>query len=107
MRRNIRIKLELGRRMYSSTLPLIKREGGVDKFAGVYVITNLITGEQYVGSGIQLYPRFITYLNKTNFDAGKRKVGKSIKAAKLENLKVDFMLLNQKVKVKMNLQLYN
>jgi len=69
--------------------------GGTNKsIAGVYIWTNLKTGEQNVGSSINLYTRLRSYFKPSIVNEGNRLINQSMKKFGIENFKLDLYIIN-------------
>lgn len=60
-----------GKVIHSELGKIIGYSKNITKFAGVYVWTNLITKEQYVGSSVDIARRVRTYLNSHGLKANR------------------------------------
>lgn len=87
---------------------LIQISGSV-KLAGVYVWTNIITGEQNVGSSTELYTRIRSYFKTSVLNSGKRLITKNMKEYGIENFKIDIYIIdtaNKPIEYIRNMTLY-
>jgi group I intron endonuclease len=64
------------------------------KAAGVYIWTNLKTGEQNVGSSINLYTRLRSYFTPSIINMGNRLINKSMKTFGMLNFKLDIYIID-------------
>jgi NADH-ubiquinone oxidoreductase chain 3 len=62
--------------------------------AGVYIWTNLKTGEQNVGSSINLYTRLRSYFKPSILNKGNRLINQSMKTFGIENFKLDIYIID-------------
>ena len=67
--------------------------GTSTSIAGVYIWTNLKTGEQYVGSSITLYKRLRSYF-KLSKGKGIRLINKSMDRFGIQNFKLDIYIID-------------
>nr|YP_010352171.1 hypothetical protein MYE56_mgp22 [Ganoderma lingzhi]UDY67668.1 hypothetical protein [Ganoderma lingzhi]UDY67702.1 hypothetical protein [Ganoderma lingzhi]UDY67737.1 hypothetical protein [Ganoderma lingzhi]UDY67774.1 hypothetical protein [Ganoderma lingzhi]UOL49711.1 hypothetical protein [Ganoderma lingzhi] len=64
--------------------------GGTNtSIAGVYIWPNLKTGEQNIGSSINLYTRLISYFKPSILNEGNRLINQSMKTFRIDNFKLD------------------
>ena len=69
--------------------------GGTNSnIAGVYIWTNLKTGEQNVGSSIDLYTRLRSYLKPSILNEGNRLINQSMKIFGIDNFKLDIYIID-------------
>jgi len=68
--------------------------GTSTKIAGVYIWTNLKTGEQNVGSSINLYTRLRSYLKPSILNEGNRLINQSMKTFGIQNFKLDIYIID-------------
>ena len=69
--------------------------GGTNSnIAGVYIWTNLKTGEQNVGSSIDLYTRLRSYFKPSILNEGNRLINQSMKIFGIDNFKVDIYIID-------------
>ena len=66
--------------------------GTTTSIAGVYIWTNLKTGEQYVGRSINLYTRLRSYFRSLNKE--NRLINQSMKTFGIQNFKLDIYIIN-------------
>jgi group I intron endonuclease len=64
------------------------------KLAGVYVFTNKLTGEQYVGSSVDLLARIIRYFSPSVLANEKRTITKSFLSSGIENFSLEIFVLD-------------
>ena len=62
--------------------------GASTRIAGVYIFTNLKTGEQYVGCSINLYTRLRSYFTPSILNEGNRQINKNMKTFGIQNFKL-------------------
>jgi NADH:ubiquinone oxidoreductase subunit 3 (subunit A) len=69
--------------------------GGTSRsIAGVYIWTNLKTGEQNVGSSINLYIRLRSYFKPSILNEGNRLINQSMKTFGIDNFKLDIYIID-------------
>ena len=69
--------------------------GGTNSnIAGVYIWTNLKTGEQNVGSSIDLYTRLRSYFKPSILNEGNRLINQSMKIFGIDNFKLDIYIID-------------
>ena len=68
--------------------------GTSTSIAGVYIWTNLKTGEQNVGSSINLYERLRSYFYPSTIIKGKRLINQSMKTFGIKNFKLDIYIID-------------
>jgi hypothetical protein len=74
---------------------LNKHIGGTStNIAGVYIWTNLKTGEQNVGSSINLYTRLRSYFKPSILNEGNRLINQSMKRFGIINFKLDIYIID-------------
>lgn len=74
---------------------LNKHIGGTStSIAGVYIRTNLKTGEQNVGSSINLYTRLRSYFKPSILNEGNRLINQSMKRFGIINFKLDIYIID-------------
>jgi NADH-ubiquinone oxidoreductase chain 3 len=64
------------------------------KIAGVYVWTNLKTGDQNVGSSVNLYTRLRYYFKPSVLNEGNRLINQSMREFGIENFKLDIYIID-------------
>src|ERR1700760_443760 len=64
------------------------------RIAGVYVWTNLKTGDQNVGSSVDLYTRLRYYFKPSVLMEGNRLINQSMKEFGIENFKLEVYIIN-------------
>jgi len=68
--------------------------GTSTSIAGVYIFTNLKTGEQNVGSSINLYTRLRSYFKPSIFNEGNRLINQSMKTFGINKFKLDIYIID-------------
>jgi NADH-ubiquinone oxidoreductase chain 3 len=68
--------------------------GTSTSIAGVYIWTNLKTGEQNVGSSINLYTRLRSYFKPSMLNEGNRLINKNMKIFGIQNFKLDIFIID-------------
>ena len=69
-------------------------KGNLKKSPGVYIWTNLLTGEQNVGSSIDLYTRIRQYFKPSVLNEGNRLINKNMKTYGIKNFKLDLYIID-------------
>lgn len=68
-------------------------EFSTNRRAGVYIFTNLVTGEIYVGSSINLSRRIRHYFKPGIINNGKRLVNRSMKITGINNFSIAIYII--------------
>ena len=68
--------------------------GTSTNIAGVYIWTNLKTGEQNVGSSINLYTRLRSYFKPSTLNEGNRLINQNMKTFGIQNFKLDIYIID-------------
>jgi NADH-ubiquinone oxidoreductase chain 3 len=68
--------------------------GTSTSIAGIYIWTNLKTGEQNVGSSINLYTRLRSYFKPSIINEGNRLINQSMKTFGIINFKLDIYIID-------------
>ena len=68
--------------------------GTSTSIAGIYIWTNLKTGEQNVGSSINLYTRLRSYFKPSILNEGNRLINQSMKTFGIINFKLDNYIID-------------
>jgi GIY-YIG catalytic domain len=87
----------ISRSMYNAKIrsKLYVYIGGTNtNIAGVYIWTNLKTGEQNVGSSINLYTRLRSYFKPSILNEGNRLINKNMKTFGIQNFKLDIYIID-------------
>ena len=73
---------------------LIQKFGTLTGLAGVYIWTNLVTGDQYVGSAGDMYVRVIGYLQDSSYLKSSRKVNVNMRTYTLGEFRLDMYVVD-------------